>query len=260
MVRVVLFTLASVGTLLAVWQGVSPLKGSTNNMESRQQEVFDAFTQAVEAAEKATEQLQGVRSLVGMLEGLSTAVESLSWVDMVMIPANLPEEDREAFGEEWLTFTMAREQVGARLSKVAGLDREQGDKLARKMQSALEGEWLEDEEEEEAVRAMLTRWAATAPKVVKRGRPAGSGESATRTATLPFTVRVVLEANGATIHDNTDKNSARDAALKQYAKVKGERPKKGHPIWEGLNEALIAVIEKGSASAQGGGFIVSRAA
>lgn len=229
-------------------------------MESRQQEVFDAFTAIVEAAEKASEQLQGVLTLAGVLEGVSKAVESLSWVDMVTIPASLPEDEREVFGQEWATFVVAREQVGARLSKVAGLDRTEGDKLARKMQSALEGEWLEDEEEEEAVGAMLGRWQATAPKVVKRGRPANNGEGTTRTATLPFTVRVVLEANKATIHDNTDLNSARDAALKQYKALKGERPKKGHAVWQGLTDALTAVIEKGSASAQGGGFIVSKAA
>lgn len=229
-------------------------------MESRQQEVFDAFTAVVESAEMASEQLQGVLTLASVLEGVSKAVESLSWVDMVTIPASLPEGDREAFGQEWASFIVAREQVGARLGKVAGLDREQGDKLARKMQSALEGEWLEDEEEEEAVAEMLDRWRATAPKVAKRGRPAGSGESATRGSTLPFTVRVVLEANKAVVHDNTDLNSARDAALKQYKALKGERPKKGHAVWQGLTEALVKVIEGGSICEQGGGFIVSRAA
>lgn len=220
--------------------------------------VVEQFSVQVHNALEGMEKGQAVRTLSALLEGVQSTLDSLTAEDAASIMEQVGNED---FLAEWQAFNMAREQVGAQLSKVAGVDRSDGEKLARKLRAAVDGEWIEDADLELKVTKLLEWWTESAPKSTRKGRPAGSSENGgARAATLGFTVRIKLESDGHVTTDSTDLNSARHGALLHYKAVKGERPKKGSAVWQGLTDALTAVIEKGANNAQGGGFLVDRVA
>lgn len=146
-------------------------------------------------------------------------------------------------------------------SEADGFDRESGNTLARKARGVVEADLADEEFGEGAsewITALVDRWN-TLTKSTKTGARR-SGES--QVPDLGFTVKVKDESTGQTVASTTKKNlnSLRDQLRKHHEKEHGSKPSKGEPIWQGITDALKAVMENGSQSAQGGGYIVDKAA
>lgn len=199
------------------------------------------YTFLVEAKASA-ESNKPARSLRDALARASTALRD--WVDVTP----------EATALAYFTDTA----VNALNVSADGYDKSAADAAARRVEGILMADLVEDPFSVTDVQALLNEYRS----VTASSKPRGSRSGSSSVPDLGFTVKVKDEKTGDIVGSTTkdNLNSLRDQVRKHHEKSHGSKPSKGEPVWQGVTDALEAVMHKGTQSAQGGGYLVDKAA
>lgn len=230
-------------------------------MATLQERITAAFTNLetlVTTAETAKDETAAVREFAGKLSSTLKFVDGLKDTDAgYKVLAAMGDTV-----ESWVTTVDGLRSVSEVVSKVAGIDRAQGDESVNALK-VLSGAPLfafEDEPEAKAkADDLIARWLATAPTTRTRGE--GSGNPP---ADLGFTVRASCQVAGCGYTASTGKDNL-NSFRHQCAKHEKDTHKhltveRGTEWHKGITAAMQKVMGGESDAQEGGNWVIVKAA
>jgi len=211
----------------------------------------------VDVAEKMAEEGAATRRFSNILGGYVKAIETFGEGEALSVFAKLDGPMIDAWAGSFPSVKALAETVG----KISGSDRTEGDAISKALLEVV-GNVLVADDLTESVRgeiyALTSRWAASAPTTTGSGRATGTRVSG-GSKPLGFKVVVLEDGKPVASSEQDNLNSLRYQLVTRHAsKHGGVKPTRGEPLYDGWTDALELVMHKGTASAQGGGFVFSR--